>query len=182
MNQREPTAADEPKQDKEKLEVDLVDEIREEFAMVDPGAPIADDAVNQAHRYIRLRARYAAEIERLKAQQTAMMNEAQRRLTSLDWMFADQTRETVRRMLEGGKAKSIRTPWGTAGFRKLNDRLLVNDATLVIAAVENGNLPGNVERVTTSINKSALDDHFTNTGEVPDGCAVQPGCDKFWVK
>ena len=95
-----------------------------------------------------------------------------------------ETEQIVTAHLAGAKKRSITTPWGTVGFRKQSARLVVEDESEVILQVEMKNLPDNICKETRrlDINKTALNDHWKSTGEIPEGCTLQPEQDRFFVK
>lgn len=90
--------------------------------------------------------------------------------------------EPIVKGLLRGKTRSVKTPWGTLGFRKVNDCLEITDEQrLLAAATANEVLRGQIV-VKRSLPKSALNDYFKTTGDLLDGVEVKPGGDKFYVK
>jgi|TARA_R100000306_G_C4364073_1_gene136733 hypothetical protein len=140
------------------------------------------DEIKHLFRYIRLRSRYKEELKRVEAQTDKMIMELVRRIGYLDHANEIVARETVSNMLKGRKQRSVKTPFGNAGFRKTQDLLVVSDENLVKVAVENGQLPEECVKTETKIDKSGLNTHMQNTGEIPMGCSIRAGTDRFYVK
>lgn len=136
------------------------------------------------YRYIRLRNRLTDELERLKAQTAVMLRQAQARIDSLDWVKRLETEQIVTAHLDGSKKRSVTTPWGTCGFRKQPERLVVDDEQYMIDQIHLGHLPDRILKVTTTerIGKTELADYWKGTGEIPDGCTLQTETQRFYVK
>jgi phage host-nuclease inhibitor protein Gam len=134
-------------------------------------------------KYVRLTRRYSAEIDTVKQQMGALLRELENKLKCLDYRFGPVAQEYVRRKLSGAKAKSIKLPFGTAGFRTLPSRIELIDAAAVLAAVDKGELPAEVKRVPEpEVSKSALAEHFKTTGEVPPGTELLPARESFYIR
>jgi phage host-nuclease inhibitor protein Gam len=85
----------------------------------------------------------------------------------------------VLREIAGGKKRSVNLPHGIAGFRRTPDRLEVADEG---AAVEwaRENAPHAI-RVRESIDKNEMKANIEATGEVPEGCELVRGTDRFYL-
>ncbi len=161
----------------------VIDIVREFVEPVDPG-PLADtDEKKLLYRVLRVRAQVAAEIIRVKAASKAMLDELEGRLKSIDFVYEGQVADITRGLLTG-KAKSVKTPFGTVGFRKQPQKLEVEDEDKILAAVLAGDLPDEFMRTETrtTVAKSIINEAFEKTGEIPPGCVVRPECDAFYIK
>jgi hypothetical protein len=80
-----------------------------------------------------------------------------------------------------GRRKSVSLPAGTAGFRQIGTRLLIDDAT---AALDWARINCPQAVVTRQIlSKSTLKEHMFATGEVPDvGISLEPSRESFFVR
>lgn len=85
-------------------------------------------------------------------------------------------------LLKGGKKKSREFPCGTVGFRKGGGRLTVVDETAALAWAKQQPLELELYRVKVELSKSGLNKHFSGTGEVPNGCEVEPEVETAYVK
>ena len=172
-----------PEQLEAKAEHDAIAaQLQEEYARLEADA-MADTPEKQAlFKYVRLRNRYAAELTRVKDQMAAMARSLESKLDGLDYMLKSVAENTARQLIAGGKSKSLKTPYGTVGFRTKPMGLNVVDDAAVILARAEGKLPDDVVKTKVEVSKSALNDHFKASGEVPPGCEVIEASETFYVK
>jgi phage host-nuclease inhibitor protein Gam len=157
------------------------DTIRAEVDAVDVGgfAQTEDDAI--LHRYLRRRSQLAAEITHVKEQTDAMLRQLQNQLNGIDYVYGPIVHDIARRKLDGKKQKSLKTPFGTVGFRKVPGGINVTDEeTLIGMAALNGTYEKFVA-VKRVVVKSAVNEHFKQSGEVLPGCEAYPEREKFFV-
>lgn len=167
-----PQAAEQPTDPAQDDEVRAAIQI--EVENVDPGPMARDDDERLLYSYLRLRAQVAAELTRVKDQMGAMIREQEGKLKSLDWVLLPSAERIAREKLHGAKARSLKTPFGTVGFRKVGGGLAVVDAGAVPDAFKT------IKREEV-INRAELAAHFKATGELPPGCSITPKTDKFFV-
>lgn len=141
----------------------------------------ADDGERLLCRYVRLRQLRQMELSRIKDQMQAMVRSLQSQINGLDYVFQQQAAEIVKAKLGNGKARSIKTPWGTLGFRKQAAKLEIIDEQALIDAACGTGLAVCLKTV-FSVNKSMLNDWVKKTGEIPTGCEFVPERDVFYVK
>ncbi len=156
-------------------------EVLAEVEAIDVGQLARDEDERLLHRYCRRRQQLTAEITRVKEQTAAMLRDLERQVESLDWCLRGRVEEITRSRLTG-RTRSVKTPWGTVGFRKHPTGIEVADEAAVIEAVLSGDLPNDVTRTKVEVSKSALNEVFRSTGEVPPGCDLVPERDDFYVK
>lgn len=169
-----PTAADFDQQA-------LVDETRCEAEAMEIGELVTDERLKTLYRYLRRRGQLAAEAERLRENLHAMLKEITRKVETLDYLYQEEAKATVRDMLAGKKAKSLKTPFGVAGFRTIAAKVeVVDEATLIKAAESDVDLMALV-RTETRVSRSDVADHFKRTGELPPGCELSAAYEKFHI-
>ncbi len=171
----EPVQAVEEPDGYEASEVDL--------ESVDAGPLAVTDDERLLFRYVRRAAQLEAEMVRVKECAAAMMHDLQAKRDGLEFVYGGMAAQIARNMLKG-KSRSIKTPFGTAGFRKSAARLVVLDADAIKAAVANGELPEAVVKKVETVNvvKAELDRLHELTSEIPPGCELKPESDTFYVK
>ena len=100
-----------------------------------------------------------------------------------DWLY-ETYRPTVEAVTEekiahSGK-KSFNWPYGVCGFKKQQDQYeWPDDETELISWCNANNVNFNTK---LTIDKKAIKDHITATGEIPPGVTITPGVEKFYVK
>lgn len=161
----------------------IADQLQAEFDRL-PVDPMANGSqeIDHLHRYIRLAQRYAEELERFNAQAAMMRKVLEQRIERLNHIYQPAAEQQVAMMIEGRKLKSVKTPWGTVGFRTAGGGLFVVDEQAVLAQVEAGTLPESIKRVKIDLSKSALNEHYKSTGEIPDGVELVPVHQQFYIK
>jgi hypothetical protein len=155
-------------------EAEHVAAIRAQVESADPGPMAQDDDTRTFYRYLRIRAQAVAELTTLKDQMAAMVRSAESRVKSLDYVYSEFAARVTAAKLAGGKSKSLKTPFGTVGYRTKNAALVVVDASAV---------PDEFKSLKTEevLSKAKLNEHFKLSGEVPPGCDVAPVTDKFYL-
>jgi hypothetical protein len=90
-----------------------------------------------------------------------------------EWVIAELAQRRSR-------AKSISLPAGTCGFRQEAARVLISDERLVLewAKAQCTAAVVTVERVA----KTAVNEHFDQTGELPPGTEVQEARERFFIR
>jgi len=96
--------------------------------------------------------------------------------------FGGQLEDWARQQIEAGplNRKSIMLPAGTIGFRRQPLRLEIQDEAKLLAWCKNS-LPEAIV-MSERVLKTALVNHFTNTGECLDGADVAGGSSIFYVR
>jgi hypothetical protein len=150
------------------------DALRAEAESLDPGPMAQDDDTRILYRYLKLRARAVAELTTLREQTTAMVKDAERRVGTLDWLFGEAAARITAAKIAGGKSKSLKTPFGTVGYRTQRAALVVVDAAAV---------PLEFKMIKTEevVSKAKLNVHWEATGEVPAGCDVTDSRETFYL-
>lgn len=156
--------------------------IKAEVESIDPGALADTDDKRTLFRYVRRRQQLVSEGQRIADQLEAMLRDLKNKVAGLDYVYEGLAADITKKLLAGGKSKSIKTPFGTVGFRSSAARLYVVKDAEVIAAVNAGKLPGEVIRTKIEIAMAPLSDRFKSDGEIPPGCDVAPAAEKFYVK
>lgn len=163
-----------------KQEVESVEVGDVAIATSDSRAKTDDDRT--LYRFIRRRAQIASERQRIADQMGAMLRDLDNQLKGIDYVYEGLCADITRTLLDGKKAKSIKTPFGTVGFRTIAGKLSVTDPEKVLALVDAGKLPAEVKRVKTEVAMQPLSHHYEQTGDLPEGCEVSAGYEKFYVK
>lgn len=104
-----------------------------------------------------------------------MQREHTRRAEFFRERFGPQLEEWARGQLNGKKARTLRTPYGSLAFRKKAARLVIEDEEQAIADCLD-NAPDAV-KTTYRLLVSMLP-----AGVVPKGCRVEPGGDSFRIE
>lgn len=96
--------------------------------------------------------------------------------------FGTQLRRWVQQQIaeRGGGRKCLDLPAGRLGFRAGKEKLVVCDEQAALAWADT-HCPQAI-RVQRRLMVSELQQHLTDTGEVPEGVSVQPAGESFYVK
>ena len=132
--------------------------------------------------YLRQCQQIESETARVKQQMEAMLAALGSRRSRLDWLYLPEVQRIVDERLRGKKAKSIKTPWGTAGYRTLQPKLEIMDVTKLLAAADTRPEMNYLIVVQRSIGQAKLNDFFKTTGELPDGVDLIPKREKFFAE
>lgn len=175
-----PRLEDEEQQDLAALEAEL----RAEVESMDPGELADTEEKRLLFKYVRARQRIAMEAQRVADQMKAMLRGFDSRLKGLDAFFGPPAARITRELLagQGGKAKSIKTPFGTVGFRKQNAKLVVTDEAKLIDHCQVAEGMGDCIVPDWKLVKSEVNAHFERTGEIPPGVEIEPETEKFYCK
>lgn len=143
-----------------------------------PPCPVAiGEDERLVNEYLALQARYESNIARIRAGADAMIRREESKLRSLEYMRGSEVRAATARLISGKKQKSVQTVYGTAGYRRIPERLAVVDEAAV---------PSEFRKVETktveSIDRIALTKRYKESGEVPAGCDVKPAEEAFYTK
>jgi hypothetical protein len=150
------------------------DFIRAQVETADPGPLAQDEETRLLYRYLRIRAQAVAELTTLKDQMAAMVRSAESRVKSLDYVYSEFAARITAAKIAGGKSKSLKTPFGTVGFRAQRAALVVVDAAMVPVAFK-------TLKQDVVVNKVALNEHWQTTGEVAPGCDVTDARETFYL-
>ncbi len=80
----------------------------------------------------------------------------------------------------GGRQKSLNLPSGRIGFRTAPPKLVIYDESALLAWARQ-HCPQAVEAV-ERVRKVALNEHFTDTGEIPPGAKFDPQHQTIFIK
>lgn len=133
--------------------------------------------------FVKVQTAIAYEMDRIEAQYRAIMRQLVSKKEWFERQYSDRAAVACKSLLKG-KAKSVKTIYGTAGFRSIKPLLVVEDEVAVMDNVEAGVLPNEIVKmkVTHTIDKAALNKWHEETGEIPTGCTVAPEEQRFYVK
>lgn len=127
----------------------------------------------------RVRAARDQEVAELDLRAQTLVTRVQAELDRLDQWYGWQAEAFVSAEIKGKKKRSVPTLWGTAGYRKTQGSLKIEDMEQAVAfARENG-----IEvKVVESVNRTPLKKHLKATGEIPPGTEYEPPEDKFYMQ
>ena len=155
-------------------------------AMPDASCPAQDFCIDSAERanwLVRRIVEARAYRERVRIWAEKEVRRASREERDLLHRFGPQLQGWVTSQIaqSKGRRKSINLPAGTAGFRKIGARLLVDDPAAALDWASQNCPKAVVTRQLLS--KSILKDHILATGEVPDvGISLEPVRESFFVR
>jgi phage host-nuclease inhibitor protein Gam len=161
---------------------DLEAELRGEVDATDDGGFAKDPDEALVLRYLRTRSRVANEIVHIEEQTGAILKRLKARLDGLDKFYGGHAEAYAHRKLDGQRVRSVKTPFGTLGFRKTQPNVKVVDEAVVLALAETREDMKACVRVKTELSKSGLNEWFDKTGDVVDGLEFVPAGEKFFVK
>lgn len=164
-------------------EVALAEELKSELENLDLGDIAVNELERDLFRYVRFRNRLCDELDRFKASTAAWVKQQETRIRSLDYVCQAGAAEITRKLLVGKKVKSVKTPFGVAGFRAVKELLVIDNEKAVVEAWERAELPQEAVAIQTkaAIAKEVLNKLYEE-GEIPPGCSVRPGGEKFYVQ
>jgi hypothetical protein len=105
---------------------------------------------------------------------------AQREEEFFLFRYGQQLERWARSQIKSSRRKSIKLPAGTLGFRTEPMKLDVRDELRLIGWCRK-TLPAAL-RIETHVLKQIVKDHFTSTGECPDGAEIVSGQERFYLK
>lgn len=168
-----PEGSEHQERNDELLTLEEMEEMAAEVRSLDIGETPRSEEEAQLYRYLKARGRLSDEIERITASTDALVRRLNNRIKGLDHVFQASAAALVASMIEGRRSRSVATPFGTCGFRKLPTRVVVRDESA---------LPEVFFEMVRRRNDAAIRDHFKATGELPAGCEIAGGNDQFYVK
>jgi hypothetical protein len=169
---------------------ELRDELTREVGALDIGAFTDDPRLQRLHRYMRAKLICEADIDRIKAEQAAivlncqaMIRERTNRLQLLDSIYAIDAENTAAELLHGKRAKSIKTPWGVAGFKTQAEHAFVVDEEEFLTAPVNV-VPEKLYKreMVCKIDRKAVNEYVLSTGEVLPGVEIRAAREVFSIK
>jgi len=157
--------------------------VQDEFDELGELSP--DDGADVAliDRVLRMISRRQDEILRIKAYADREMPRLKREIESITGWMGPRVEDAVSRLVHGGKIKSVRRPWGVAGFRNRSKPVLVADPNDADALADwcKTNLPDGVHLGTpaASLQKEVIASYIQGGGECPLATIKQPGVDFY---
>jgi phage host-nuclease inhibitor protein Gam len=138
-----------------------------------------DGSANWVVRKIVEARQYRERVERWAA--TEIRRSEQQERFFLD-RYGRQLEEWCRQKLEsdGGRRRSVSLPAGVVGLRRTHAGLDITDERKLLDWCKRHLKIAVAVRET--VVRAALNDHFTGTGELPEGVEVRVGGEKFYVK
>lgn len=165
-----------------------VEEIRAEMEAValDLGNAPKNDAERCVWAYVRMRARIQGEKQRIAEATNAMLRQLESQDRQLEYMFGSEVERATRDLLQGRREKSVKCPFGVAGFRKQPERVVISDEDRLHNAWAAADIDRSVaSEVTTTTWKpdvAKINELYKATGEILPGCELQESFEKFYVK
>lgn len=161
------------------------EQMRAEVEAIDLGAIEAkSDEEKTVYKYMRRRQQILLEAQRLKDQMQAMLKSLMSQAEGLDYVYKGHAEKYAKEALKQKRTKSIKTPFGTLGFRTKSACLeIVDDAALQkVALVSDDPKLASVLVQTWVTSKSNLNEYFAGTGDVPEGVELKPEQEVFFVR
>jgi len=119
-----------------------------------------------------------ARAARIRENAELMARTEERAAEALEWKFGGALQHFLREQTEGGKKKSVRLFHGVIGYRTRPAGVSVTDPAAALCWAKE-NLPA---AVTEGLDKKALSDRLTATGEALPFAAFQPAEEVFYIK
>lgn len=141
-----------------------------------------DEEVALLHKYVRLTAMYENEIERAKKQAAAIIRGLENKVRGLEYVYAAAAQSVTRRLIAGGKTKSVKTPWGTAGFRTRPASVTITDPETLVEQAQLSPELRDLVKTKVEPSRSAVVEYFKTTGAIPPGCEFVPAAETFYVR
>lgn len=145
---------------------------------------LLSSAESRLRKIIRRRGILADQVERIKREAALAVKQAEADLRKFDFRMMPEARQIAADLLLGRRERSIRTPYGTASFRKVPTRCYLEDEEALREAWSRQEVPGDLVTTETQwkYDRTAIQKHFQATGEVLPGCTVEQEHDSFSVK
>ena len=123
-----------------------------------------------------------AHIRRVKEQSEREIRRTERERDFLLLRFGGDLQRWVKKQLQKdkGRRKSVLFLSGTAGFRRLAAKLVVEDETIVVQWAKKHCRKAVV--VVERVSKTVLNEHLESTGELADGARLEPAHERFYIK
>jgi hypothetical protein len=144
-----------------------------------PDTFVVDDAIS-ANWLVRKIVEARAYAKHVKQWAEGELRRAQREEQFFLERYGQQLEAWARQQIANGRRKSVKLPAGTMGFRSNPPRLDVLDDKKLIEWCRSS-LPTAL-KIETHILKQHIKDHFTITGEIPDGATITGGGQRFYVR
>jgi len=119
-----------------------------------------------------------ARAARIRENAEKMAREEERAAEHLEWRYGGALQTFLRAQIEGSKKKSIRLFNGVLGLRTRPAGICVTNEAAALSWAEE-NLPGAVVK---RLDKKALNDALTQTGEALPFAQFQPAEETFYIK
>ena len=133
-------------------------------------------------RYLRMRILKEVEISLLKSNFEVAKKRLDSELAAIEYQFGDSARNIAKELLKGGKKKSLKTLWGTFGFRKKAAALIIKKTEDCLQSLMSKAPQLVKKKVEVSIDKAGLNELWKENGWIPGGCDVQEEKEIFFVK
>ena len=166
-----------PASEAETLTADEMDALIEDAPDVNPGAFVPTDAAGVEWVLGKI-ADARARAARIRENADRMARAEERQAEALEWRYGGALQHFLRGQIEGGKRKSIRLFNGALGYRTKPAGVCVTDPAAALAWAQE-NLPA---AVTLHLDKKALSDRLTATGEALPFAALQPSEEVFYIR
>lgn len=162
-------------------------EIDADLKTVDPGPVPQTAEEQQLYRLVRIGQRYTVEADRVEDQSKAMVKGLRAKADRFFYRYNALLQELVKGILgdalQRGQKKSVKTSFGTAGFRRRGGNVVVKDIAefekLFEVTIQGDGVA--YVRVKVEPNLKAINDHYKATGELLPGCDLEPVQDRFYV-
>ncbi len=119
-----------------------------------------------------------ARAARIRENAERMARAEEREAEALEWRYGGALQTFLRTETDGGKRKSIRLFHGVIGYRTRPAGVSVTDPAAALAWAKD-NLPA---AVVEALDRKALSDRLTATGEALPFAALQPAEEVFYIK
>jgi hypothetical protein len=153
------------------------DMIRDEVDATDAGTEDVDENTLLLHRFLRRRAAAVAELARVKENNERIERALAGKVKGIDFVYQATVAAIVAQKIEGTKSKSVKTPWGVAGFRTVAAKVEVTDMDKFITTA-----PETLLRRKVEPNMVAISEVVKTSGEVPTGCVIRDAEERFYAK
>ena len=162
---------------------------------------------DMSEHYLDMEAAKQAQIKAIKYRAGELCGRLARELEWLKSTFGQAVEKECFDMVleQSGKKKSINFLTGTAGFRTLKDKLVIDDMRALLdwathpenaTSVQPEDYVGKVDvrkavagmsleevrECATDLKVTPFGDYFGETGEIPPGCHIEKGSEKFYTK
>lgn len=124
--------------------------------------------------------------DRIKEQSKALLRQLKARRQALQFRFGSVLESIVSEQIanQGGKKKSVKFLGGTAGYRKVKDKLIILDEQMFKDWFDDQEHNVRMELQQAFdlklARKTPILDYIMETGDIPNGVEIQPAHDKFY--
>ncbi len=173
------------KEESAAAEARLDAEIDRDLRDVQPCSTAKDEQEKQLSKLVRILNRYEAEALRFddqaKAESRSLHGKAERFFNRYATLMQELTRSILGADLQAGRRKSLRTGYGTAGFRQRGGNVKCENLAALAGGMDSKEQFDEFIRTRHEPNLKAINDHYKATGELLPGCDVEPVQDRFYV-